>query len=222
MHYVVLDIEMHPIEKKYTEERKICVMETIELGAVALDDKYNPVDEKKIYVHPDFCSELQNRYVDMTGITESMLSTAPHFSEAIADFFGWCLGFDDDVEILAWSNSDRHQIVSEMKLKQYVPDEREKKLIDGWKDFQKEFTKLIGGGDVPRLDKAMDYAGLPFEGKQHDALNDARNTAQLVILARTDANTLRESAYARQKRDSGGCTLADIFDFSALFGDSSK
>ena len=42
MKHIVVDLEMNPIRKN-NPARKICSMETIEIGAVMLDDNYGPI-----------------------------------------------------------------------------------------------------------------------------------------------------------------------------------
>lgn len=216
MTYIVIDLEMHPIDAGFCDERRICKLETIEIGAVALDEAYRPCGEFVSYVCPAYCSELHEKYVDMTGITEAQVRNAPGFGSAVKDFFSWCLSFGRDTVILAWSNSDKYQLVREMKLKRYEPSDEERILLGTWKDFQVEFAKLIKAPETPGLDRALDYAGLAFDGRQHDALVDARNTARLVTLTRTEPEQLKESAFAKYKGRGMSCRLGDMIDFAEL------
>lgn len=41
-------------------------------------------------------------------------------------------------------------------------------------DFQKKYTEKVGLERSMSLEKALDYAGIAFEGRMHDALCDAR------------------------------------------------
>jgi len=42
MRYIILDLEMNRIAERYREERQVCKMEVIEIGAVVLNEKSNP------------------------------------------------------------------------------------------------------------------------------------------------------------------------------------
>lgn len=211
---------MHPIDSEFTQERAICNLETIEIGAVALDGEYKECSSFKSYVRPAFCAGILPRYTEMTGISTAQVTSAPGFNEALDEFFKWCFSLGGEVCILAWSNSDRHQLMSEMKLKGYEADEAVRGLLGSWRDFQKEFAVLVKSPDTPSLERALDYAGLSFEGRMHDALTDARNTAKLVAMAGLEPEMLRESAYAKYRSEAGGCTLGELFNLEGLLTDA--
>ena len=53
MKHVVVDLEMNKIQQK-SEARRICTQETIEIGAVMLDDKLQEVASFRTYVKPEY------------------------------------------------------------------------------------------------------------------------------------------------------------------------
>ena len=87
-------------------------------------------------------------------------------------------------------------------------------------DFQKEYCELVKAEKVLSLEKALELVGQDFIGDRHDALYDAKNTAELFIITRdTDKffKLLRpiEEVINRTKEETSSFTftLGDIFNF---------
>ena len=218
MKHIVVDLEMNNIKRK-SEARRICSSEIIEIGAVMLDESLQEIASFRTYVKPEYNDVLAPNIRDLTGITNEMVANAPHFPEAFKMFAGWALGTGDEVVFHAWSDSDYQQLQKEMILKEYVLSEEEKVIMEhGWNDFQNEFDKRLGFDRQLSLSLALDMAGIEFSGREHDALDDARNTAELLQVVRDEAlfdRTLRKIEEA-MKSVSLGNTIGSLFDFSKL------
>ena len=63
MKYVVVDLEMNPLSKEYIEERKQCKSEVIQIGAVALDERYQEIGSFKTLVKVRFNDAHNVAYV---------------------------------------------------------------------------------------------------------------------------------------------------------------
>lgn len=186
MIYVFVDFEMNMIDSGHKQEMKVCRNEIIEIGAVKLDSDYNEVSAFKTYVKPAYGS-MDQRIIKLTGITDEMLEEAPAFAEAIGSFLDWCV--DADV-VYAWSENDLRQFNKEAKLKDYShPDKN--RIVSIWRDFQKEYAKLIGTSRRISLSDAVFYLGENFQGDEHDALWDARNTAEVFKLSKDEEKFFR-------------------------------
>lgn len=179
MKYVVIDLEMNPLSNEYSKEKRQCRSEVIQIGAVALDENYLEIDSFVTLVKPQYNERIIRRIEKLTGITTSMVREAPVFAVAIQRFFDWCLSLNDEIQILQWSEADFLQIAKEVTLKQIVLGWYEQRVMEGWKDFQYEFGKILGLSDQLSLKNAIMYAGIDIVGHYHDALYDARNTAKL-------------------------------------------
>ncbi len=181
MEYVFVDFEMNQIDYTHSEELKICKNEIIEIGAVRLNDTYQETDAFKTYVRP-VITPVTERITELTGITNNMVEDAPDYAEAMDMFIGWCK--DADV-IYAWSENDLRQLNREKKLKSYenpaLPG-----LTGRWRDFQKEFARMLGTKRRIALSDAVFYLGEDFQGEEHDALWDARNTAEVFVLSKDE------------------------------------
>lgn len=91
-----------------------------------------------------------------------------------------------------------------------------KQFMNGWKDFQKIMGEMLGLERVLSLEKAIELMGLDFQGRQHDALNDARNTAEIYAVVFDDKrdkealNRVKEALHPKTE----GASLGELFDFS--------
>ena len=217
MNYIIVDFEMNPIANEYKEEKSICRSEIIEIGAVMMDHNFLVLGEFKTLVKPQYNDHIIKKYETLTGITTQMVHNAPEFTAAYEMFVNWCESYEGDYEIYAWSDSDYNQLVSEMKLKSYA---REDKMgpLRKWFDFQKEYTGKLGLERIISLEKALNYAGIDFEGHMHDALCDAKNTAGLFAVVRDEdrCNKVLGNVIEVLKPKSINSTLGNLFDFDAL------
>ena len=100
MKYVIVDLEMNPVSDEYPNERKVSKLETIQIGAVLLDEKYQEIGSFVTLVKPEYNIRIQKRYEKLTGIKTSMVESAPHFKKALDMFFNWCSSIQDEVQIL--------------------------------------------------------------------------------------------------------------------------
>ena len=218
MKHVVVDLEMNNVAYN-SEARSICSSETIEIGAVMLDDNLQEISSFRTYVKPEYNVRIMNNITKLTGITTEMVENAPLFNDALKMFMNWCIGTGDEVTIYAWSDSDFNQISKEIVLKEYEISNNERAYLENpWSDFQQEFDVNLGFERQISLKMALDMAGVDFTGRQHDALDDARNTAELLhIFMDSDLfeKTLRKIKDVMQPKELG-CSLGDLFDFSAF------
>ena len=215
MRYVFVDFEMNPIEASHKEEKKVCGSEIIEIGAVMLDENFEEVSFFKKLVKPQYNSQIYKKWEVLTGITTEMVGGAQYFESAFADFIAWC--GDDGYEIYAWSNSDRSQLVKEMKLKNFEGTEACKYMLNHWLDFQKIYGEIVLEEKIISLENALNECGIPFSGRKHDALYDARNTSLLFVESKLNdlAKLVKDVQDAMCPKDEGA-TLGELFNFKKL------
>ena len=201
MKHIVVDLEMNKVGK---EHRNLgCTMETIEIGAIMLDENFQEISSFRTYVKPEYNTRITSIVRDLTGITYDMVINAPKFNEALKMFSNWCLGVDDDIKIYAWSDNDYKQ---------------SKIFLNEWNDFQEEFDTELGFDKQVSLSLALDMAGINFLGREHSALDDARNTAKLFHIFKDRElfdTTLSKIAEAMKPTDFG-TSLGSLFDLSSF------
>ena len=180
MAWVFMDLEMKPVDKQFRRQWDLCRQEVIEFGAVKLGEDLREVDSFRVLVKPAY-GEIPPRYARLTGITNDMVADAADFETVLKDFAAWC---DDAETVYAWSGSDLDQLRGEVKMKGI--DFPLEALAGKWADFQKIFTRAVGLKRELSLEQAVNIADINFEGHQHDALWDARNTAELYRIYRDE------------------------------------
>ncbi len=206
MAWVFMDLEMKPVDKQFRRERDICRQEVIEFGAVKLGEDMTETDSFRALVKP-VLGEIPPRYAQLTGITNDMVAEAPDFETVLGRFAAWC---EDAETVYAWSSSDLDQLRGEVKMKGI--DFPLEALAGKWADFQKIFTRAVGLKRELSLEQAVNIANINFEGHQHDALWDARNTAELFRIYRDEGRfnavigPLREAVNPKKQTS---FTLAD-------------
>lgn len=90
-------------------------------------------------------------------------------------FLGWA---GDTKTVMSWSMEDLRVIKHERMQKGFI-DGRLDNLFENWTDIQKMFGEEIGVERQISLENAVAGLGMEFTGKQHTALDDAINTANL-------------------------------------------
>lgn len=218
MKHVVVDLEMNSLAKQYQQEKALCRREVIEIGAVILDEEYQEIGSFKTLVKPEFNDVIKPYYENLTGITTAMVANAPVFEEALHMFISWCYSINDDIQIYQWSESDLNQIIREIELKRVQLKQNELELFTDWEDFQKEYGSKLQLSNAVSLKNAVMYAGVDFEGKEHDALFDARNTATLLKIVRTPDLCKRALNHVIDALTPTpvGTTLGDLFNFTEM------
>lgn len=176
MNRIFVDLEMHPVAKVYNAQFAVLKTETIEIGAVMLDDNLHEISSFKEYVRPAFSNRVYPKYQRLTGITTEMLADADCFMAVFDRFCKWC---GTSYIIYSWSDNDIWQFIGECNLKGIQYTDEVRYMFNNWKDFQAEFGSMLGTERQISLTEAVTIGGLDFIGRVHDGLTDARNTAAL-------------------------------------------
>lgn len=172
MYKLVLDLEMNGICSK-----EIPMGEIIEIGAVLLDRNFDVIKEYSTYVRPNDL-RISSKVKRLTNITEEQILTAPRIKEALCGLLEMTPDLSKTT-LYTWSDSDTKAISCELNSKNIQIDSI-KELCDGYVDIQDIFGKRVGIENSINLTKALNMIGLEFDGKEHGALADSINTAQIL------------------------------------------
>ena len=140
MKYAVIDLEMCKVPKSLRNETYRWCYETIQIGAVLLDENYDVKKKFSTFVRPEY-GRMDSFIEHLTGITKENVYTAKSFTEAVAAFLRWLP--DEEVRCVSWSDSDPKQIVHEVVAKG-IEDERLEIIFANWMDCQKTFGQKMG------------------------------------------------------------------------------
>ncbi|MCQ2459915.1 MAG: exonuclease domain-containing protein [Ruminococcus sp.] len=174
--YVIVDLEMCRVNKENFKAFG-AKTELIQIGAVLVDDNLEIADTFMTYVKPQY-GAIDDFIEKLTGISPANVANAPESKEAIQLFTDW---IPDDAQIVSWSESDADQIISELDGK-YIDNPKMEDLLDTWIDCQITFSeKMNNTRRSYKLSEALIIADIFYDEGEHDALVDAKNTAQLFI-----------------------------------------
>lgn len=175
---VVIDIEMCVVQKEYQWKDYPYEHEIIQIGAVMMDEGYETTDEFSTYVRPQY-GRIDHFIQELTGIGDKEIMEAPSLEEALDHMISWLSGYE--VTFYSWSRTDYVQITREIQAKG-MDEEKLAVLLDKehWVDYQQTAGKRFGKPWRMSLEDALMFAEVEPEGKQHDGLVDAKNTARLI------------------------------------------
>ena len=210
MNYLVIDLEMCNVPKKSRRDGFNCRSEIIQIGAVLLDERYNETGRLSQYVKPQYgCID---RFIEkLTGIKYVNVKHAPSVREALTHLIDW-IG-DREYRVLAWSNSDFNQLNKELAAKG-INDERIGGFMneENWIDYQHTFDERFGYKHNTGLEQALILCDIEAEGRLHDGLDDAANTAALIRFLENDPDFVIEDTLSKYCPDEeSGFTLGSVF-----------
>jgi DNA polymerase-3 subunit epsilon len=168
---IILDLETNGGSKENPGDHRI-----VEIGAVRLDEELTIIDEFSMLVDG---RPVLPEVVAIHGIRDEDLAGKPKFAEAHVEFDEWC-GRKQEYILGAWgAYFDIPVLRSEYaKLGVNFPHRGESfdvKAVVWW--------DLLKSGKPARrlgLDQAAGLYGIPFQGKKHRAVDDARMTAVML------------------------------------------
>ena len=175
---VVIDIEMCIVQKEYQWKDYPYEHEIIQIGAVMMDEEYEICGEFSSYVRPKY-GRIDHFIQELTGISDRDILEAPNLEKALDNMLSWLAGHE--VTFYSWSKTDYVQITREIQAKG-IDEEKMEMFLDKerWADYQQIAGKRFGKPWRMSLEDALMVAEIEPEGKQHDGLVDARNTARLI------------------------------------------
>ncbi|KTC43064.1 MAG: exonuclease domain-containing protein [Pseudomonas sp.] len=174
-HWLVIDLEATTDEGGWP----VSEMEIIEIGATLVNREGREQDHFQRFIRPlrrpmltPFCREL-------THITQANIDSAAPLSEVWPLFERWLSQHQPRLEGWAsWGDYDRKQLQLEWhnhQLHSLLNDVPHMNL-------KQRFAKARRLERPLGLNAALQLAGMQFNGQQHRALEDARNTARLLPL----------------------------------------
>lgn len=169
MNAVVFDLEL---VKRF---RKGQPSEIVEIGACKVDmESGRIIDQFQIYISPrkGYIAKSTRSFINMTR--KDMLSAVP-FREGIMQFVNW-LG--NDYYLCSWGKDDRIHLIDECIRKKVKLD-----WLTNYNDLQRQIGPLLRDDNKNQLglQHALELAGIEPTGLAHRGIDDAVNTARLLI-----------------------------------------
>lgn len=166
---VVFDLEL---VKRY---KKGQLSEIIEIGACQVDLQSKQITrlfQQYILPKSGYITKSTREFINMTK--EDMKRAVP-FHTGIEQFCQW-LGHD--YFLCSWGKDDRHHLINEC-----VRNELSLDWLINYTDIQLQLGKLLSENPKNQLGllNALEIAGIDPTGKAHRGIDDAYNTALLLI-----------------------------------------
>lgn len=206
--YAVVDLEMCKVPYGARKGKYRWASETIQIGAVLVNEELEIVDEFVTYVSPEY-GFIDTYINNLTGISRADVAKAPDMKTALQKFVSW---LPEDTKVVSWSNNDELQIRHEMLSKEIDIDGLEQ-ILDEWIDCQKTFAKKMNNQRCYRLSEALVAADINYEDGAHDGLVDAYNTALLFAKMEKEEELVLNPYYrnAITEEEDNGFSLGSLF-----------
>jgi len=187
MNYIVLDLEFNqsfPFNGEATAKSvPECPFEIIQIGAIKLDENFQQLDSFNHLIEPQIYTRIHPFVGKITGITSSDLKGKPHFPDVFEAFLNF-IGNEPSI-LCTWGADDIKSLFRNILYYKLDISTITKKYINvqtyASAHLESEQGKAIG------LKNAVTALGLEMEEDFHDALNDARYTAEVFVRVHPNA-----------------------------------
>lgn len=204
---IILDLEFNPV--RVPEIREKMRSEIIEIGAVKLDDSLREISTFDEYIKPEH-NTVEEKISSLTGITNEQLAPCGGFHEVMHRFMDW-IG-EEPFSLYSWSLTDMNVMLDEIDYK-YPEDESYDRFFVHWVDLQRIYQRQMGFFKSMGLTNALGTLNIYFDGTEHGALADARNTAEIMRYM-SDGEKMKafrsRSHVTYNTSDSSGFSLGNI------------
>jgi len=174
-HWLIIDLEATTEEGGWP----LAEMEIIEIGATLVAADGHELDHFQRFVRPLRRPCLTNFCRELTHISQANVDSAAPLSAVWPLFERWLARHHPRLSGWAsWGEYDRHQLEQDWAQQQLNSSLTEVPHLNLKQKFAeaRQLKRPVG------LNAALQLAGLHFNGQQHRALEDARNTARLLPL----------------------------------------
>lgn len=174
--YVCIDLEMSQLASKNRRMLQGLQGEIIQVGAVMMDQNFTVLGTFSSFVRPSL-SHITPIIQELTGIRQDMVENAEDLVSVFDKYLYW-LG-NQEVTTFCWGKVDYTQLWNEFSVKaRHRTDFQEN--LKTFVDLQGTFMKTLGARIPVSLESAVRLTLGRFEGRQHQASDDALNTALIL------------------------------------------
>lgn len=176
MNYIIFDIEA-TCWNGYASSN---VQETIELGALLINDYGEVEDEFSSFIRPVINPFLSTYCTELTTIRQADVTRADRFPEVIEDFQDWIGFFDkEDYLLCSWGRFDQKQLIEDCQYHNL-----DYKWLKSYIDLREQYQDMKRLRKPRSLKKIVENEGFDFTGIQHRAYYDAENLAKIFVVYR--------------------------------------
>ncbi|HQW10677.1 MAG TPA: 3'-5' exonuclease [Saprospiraceae bacterium] len=150
--------------------------EIIEIGAFCINGYGEITNRFARYVRPVINPKLSGFCKSLTSIQQHNVDTADRFDIVIDDFLDWFDYENEEYYLISWGENDRKLLTEDC-----LYHDRQIDWLKHCVDLKDNYQSLRHLDRPLGLKKALIKEDIEFEGKQHRAIDDALNLAQLFL-----------------------------------------
>jgi len=173
--YLIIDLEATCWENHHDRDN----METIEIGAVLVDNNYKTIGEYQTFIKPIKNLKLSKFCKDLTSIRQEDVNNAEIFPIAFAKFIKWAETKSKEnvknIVFCSWGYYDEKQLIKDCELHNITYPFQTHHSIKHKFAEMKNLKKAIG------MLKALQICKIPLDGTHHRGIDDAKNIAKIFI-----------------------------------------
>lgn len=175
VNYIVFDLEWNQAADSKARHENDLMFEIIEIGAVKLNSKKEPVGSFHELIKPQVFHTMNQVTGELVHIKMEQLEGCRGFTEAAADFINWC---GKDYIFCTWGSLDVMELQRNMDYHKMTPvSETPIRFFD----IQKLFSIAFEDKKIRRtLQYAVDFLDIRKDVAFHRAYADAYYTAEVI------------------------------------------
>jgi len=153
-------------------------MEAIDFGGVLVRMRDRSILKQfTIYVRPRVHPQLSDYCRNLTGISQATVEAGILFEQLAGELAGHLHDYQHSLAWASWGNYDRRQLEQDAARWGVATPLAELTHFN----FKKLFAKRQRvRGSRPSIRRAIEIAGLQYEGAKHSGVDEARNIARLL------------------------------------------
>ena len=171
MNYVIVDLEATCWDQWDKSQN-----ETIEIGAVLVNDQKEIVSEFMTFIKPIKFPNLSDFCIDLTSIQQADVDKAPYFNEALEKFKDWFDFESGEYVLCSWGFYDKKQFESDCQIHGL-----DSTWVNKHISLKHQYGKFKKLKRAVGMKKALLNDGFKLDGTHHRGIDDARNIAMIFI-----------------------------------------
>jgi 3'-5' exoribonuclease 1 len=171
MNYVIVDLEATCWEGRDGSKN-----ETIEIGAVLVNEQKQMLSEFEQFVKPRINPILSDFCKDLTSITQAQVDVAPYFYEAVGSFQKWITQYGAEYLLCSWGFYDKRQFEQDCRLHGLKTDWLRHHI-----NLKHQHAQIRRLPSALGMKSALALEKLPLSGTHHRGIDDARNITKIFL-----------------------------------------
>ena len=171
MHYIIFDLEA-----TCWEDRAMGPNETIEIGAVRVNEARQIESEFQAFIRPKVHPQLSTFCQSLTSITQANVDSANSFPTVAEEFKAWIGVAAQDYRLCSWGHYDKKQLERDCALHGMDPT-----WVAPHLSLKHQYAQFKHLRRPTGMKQALEAEGLPLRGTHHRGIDDARNIAQIFL-----------------------------------------